>query len=347
MLMMLISFFFVFTIITLTHEFAHLYFSKKAGIRVLEFGIGFGPTLFSVTKNDTIYRVNALPILGYVKIAGIDGDDDQEKQTPETEKYYTKTPWQKFVAISAGAIANILLGALVYSLVFMFIGMPAGISSEISTVSPGSIAEKSGIRSGDVLLSLDNKTYKDPKDLISVIHKSKDKQITLKIKRNGQTLEIKAKPAYNPKLKVSLLGFTLRPVYQKINPLQAVYHGFKETFGLMAMISILLVKLLTGQVALGDLAGPIGIAQISGQYAQQGPAAFLGFLAFFSINVGLLNLFPIPALDGGRIVFVLIEAIFRRPVPIGIENKIHLYGMYALLTLMAIISINDILRLFR
>ncbi|MBU1026855.1 MAG: site-2 protease family protein, partial [Candidatus Margulisbacteria bacterium] len=155
MFLTIISFLFVFTIITLAHEFGHLYFSKKAGIRVHEFGLGFGPTLFSMKRNNTTYKINALPILGYVKIAGIDTEDPEEKTTPEAEKYYNKSTGAKFMSIVAGAMMNIILGFLVYTLIFTFMGVPSGISNEISAVSPGSEAANVGLKPGDKLISLD------------------------------------------------------------------------------------------------------------------------------------------------------------------------------------------------
>jgi len=346
MLLTVISFIFVFTIITVVHEFGHLYFSKKSGIRVHEFGIGFGPTLFSFKKNETTYKINLLPILGYVKIAGIDTEDPQEKETPDSEKYFTKNPWQKFKSISSGAIMNLIFGFLVFSFLFMFSGAPAGISNEVSTISPGSPAAKVGLLPGDRLIAIDGKNYDDPQEAVKYIHQNAGNELRVKIKRNGETFTLKATPEYNKRMKVGLLGFSLKVTTRPVNPLEAFWMGLKQTWGLCLLILMLLGRLLTGQLALGDIAGPVGIAQITGQYAHQGIVSFLYFIAFFSVNVGLLNLLPIPALDGGRLVFVLIEAIRRKPISIEQENKIHAVGMYVLLGLIAVLTINDFLRIF-
>jgi regulator of sigma E protease len=346
MLLTVISFIFVFTIITVVHEFGHLYFSKKSGIRVHEFGVGFGPTLFSFKRNETTYKINLLPILGYVKIAGIDTEDPQEKETPENEKYYNKNVGQKFKSISAGAIMNLIFGFLIFSLLFMFNGAPAGISNEVSTITPGSPAAKTGLLPGDRLISINGKTYENAEDAVRFIHKNAGQELILKIKRDGKFFSLKATPEYNKRMKVGLLGFSLKVTTKPVGPIEALWMGLKQTGGICLLILMLLGKLLIGQLALGDLAGPVGIAQITGQYAHQGIISFLYFIAFFSVNVGVLNLLPIPALDGGRLFFVILEFIRRKPISIERENKIHMIGMYVLLGLIAILTVNDILRIF-
>lgn len=346
MLLTIISFIFVFTIITLVHEGGHLFFAKRAGIRVHEFGIGFGPTLFSFKKNNTTYKVNLLPILGYVKIAGIDTEDPQEKETPENEKYYNKSIGQKFKSIFAGPMMNFLLGFIIFSFIFMISGIPIGISNEISAISPGSEAAKIGLRPGDRLISINGKKYDKPEDAVKLIHKSAGKELWLGLQRKNKTIQLKATPQYNKRLKIGLIGFSLKAAYEKANPLKAVWFGLKQTIGLALLILSLLGRLLVGKLSLGDLAGPVGIAQITGQFAQQGFLSLLSFLGFFSVNVAVLNLLPLPALDGGRLFFVLLEAIRRKPISIEKENKVHYVGLFMFLGLLAILTIKDVIRIF-
>lgn len=347
MLLTIISFLFVFTIITLVHEFGHLVFAKRAGISVPEFGIGFGPNILSFTKNNTTYKINLLPILGYVKIAGLDADDEQERSIPADQKYVNKKVSQKFLPIFAGAVMNLVLGFLVFSLVFMIAGIPAGISNEISAISPGSEAAKVGLQAGDKLIALNGRTFDNAEDYVKQIHQSAGQKVRLTIERDGKRKLIAAVPQLNKKLKIGLIGFSLRALYKKVNPLLAVWQGLKETGALIVLILTLVGNLFLGRLSLFDLAGPVGIAQITGQYAHHGFLSLLSFLAFFSINVGVLNLLPIPALDGGRLVFVLIEAVRGKPLPLEQENRYHYVGLYALLGLLAILTINDILRFFR
>lgn len=346
MFLTLVSFLFVFSVITIVHEFGHLYFSKKAGIRVHEFGVGFGPTLFSIKKNGTVYKINLLPILGYVKIAGIDTEDPLEKETPENEKYYNKKISQKFLSIVAGPIMNLILGFVVFSIVFMASGIPSGISNEISAISPGSEAAKVGLQAGDQLVSINNQTFDNAEAAIQLIHRSADKELTLGIDRSGKSLIIKATPQYNKRMKIGLIGFSLRPIYEKVGPIKALWYGLTQTFGLSLLILSILGRLIVGKLSIFDLAGPVGIASITGQYARHGFISLLSFLAFFSVNVAVLNLLPLPALDGGRLFFVILEAIRRKPISIEKENKVHYIGLFVFLGLLAILTVNDLIRIF-
>ena len=346
MLLTIISFLFVFTVITIVHEFGHLYFSKKAGIRVHEFGIGFGPTIFSKKINNTTYKISLLPILGYIKIAGMDTEAEEEAETPENEKYCNKTTGQKFISIVAGPLMNLLLGFLIFSFVFMFTGIPSGITNEVATISPGSEAAKIGLQAGDRIIKIDNQKITAPEAAIETIHQSANKELTIIVERGAENLVLKATPKLHERLKIGLIGFSLKPKHDRVGPFKAIYFGLKETAGLSLLIVTLLGKMVTGQIALGDLAGPVGIAQITGQYAHQGILSLLTFLAFFSINVAVLNLLPLPALDGGRLFFLIIEAIRRKPIDIELENKIHTVGLYLFLLLFAVLTINDFMRIF-
>lgn len=346
MLLTIISFLFVFTAITVVHEFGHLFFSKRAGIRVHEFGIGFGPTIFSIKKNHTTYKINALPILGYVKIAGIDTEDPEEKNTPESEKYYNKPLAQRFLSIFSGPLMNILLGFSVFSLIFMIAGIPVGISNEISAVSLGSEAANIGLRAGDKIIAIDGVVYENPEDAVQLIHKSAGKELNLTIERGRERLNTAATPELNERLKIGLIGFTLKAKYKRVDPFTAIYHGLMQTVNLTLLILSLFGRLLIGRLSFGDIAGPVGIAHITGQYAQRGFLSLLSFLAFFSVNVAVLNLLPLPALDGGRLFFVLLEAIRRKPISIEKENKVHYAGLFIFLGLLAILTIKDVIRIF-
>ena len=169
--------------------------------------------------------------------------------------------------------------------------------------------------------------------------------ISLKIKRGEEILTIKATPKYNPKLKAALLGFTPLPTYSKVDPLTAIYFGAQQTYAMILLMFTILWQLLTGAVSVKDLAGPVGIAQITGKYANSGMLSLLQFTAFLNVNIGVLNLLPLPALDGGHIIFALIELITRKKVKEETQKNIHMWGLYFLLAIMALVTINDILRI--
>lgn len=346
MLISIISFLFVFTVIALAHEIGHLIWAKKAGVRVYELALGFGPRLFSLTKDKTRYALNLIPILGYVKIAG-EGENEEDKTCPEEEKFYNKTPLQKFKALAAGPLANIATAFVILSLVFAIAGVPKEISNEIGAISRNSPAEAAGLKVGDKLFAINGKVFPKMEEAIKFIHESPNKTLILTIERDGQKLKIKATPKYNPKLKVALLGFSPKPIYKRVNPLLAVYYGFEQTISIVLLTLIILGQLIVGAVSVTDLAGPVGIAQITGKYAQAGFLSLVHFTAFISVNIGVLNLLPIPALDGGHIVFVLLESIRKKKINPKLENKINFWGLVVLLGLMALVTINDVFRLFR
>lgn len=345
MLISIIAFLIIFTFLALAHEAGHLIWAKRAGIRVFEFGIGFGPRLYAFDWHNTTYSINLFPILAFVRIAG-EGESEEDLACPANERFHSKTPLQKFKALAAGPGMNVFVAFVLLVLIISLSGVPSGVSSEIGMVTSGSPAQKAGLKVGDRLLGINGTSYKKMEDAIEFIHKSKDKQLTLLVERGGQKLQIKAIPKYNPRLKAALLGFAPKPVYRRVNPLAAVYYGAEQAASMILVTLVIVGRLITGGVSLSDLAGPVGIAQVTGKYAESGLVSLAYFAAFLNVNVGVLNLLPLPALDGGGIIFVLIEWIRRKPLDPKLINKINAWGLTALLVLMALVTLNDIARLF-
>lgn len=327
------------------HELGHLIMAKHAGIRVYELSFGLGPKIFSIKKQKTEYSIRAFPIGGFVRIAGLDVDKE-DASCPDQEKYTSKNPWQKFVAIAAGPIMNLILAVMLFFFVFMSQGMPVGFSNEVASVLPGSPAEAAGIKPGDVLEGINGKSFPKMEDAVDLIHKSSNKPLDLAIKRGGASLAVKVTPKYNEKMRVGLIGFSPKIIYRHFNIATALAESFWQTIKMAGLIVYYLGLLIIGKVAAGDIMGPVGIAQVSGTFAAQGIIAYAQFIAFFSINVAVLNLLPLPALDGGRLFFVVLEALRGKPVDIEKENKVHYVGLVLLLALAAIITVNDVLRLF-
>lgn len=337
------SFILVFIIVALAHELGHFVWAKRAGIGVLEFGIGFGPNIFKKEYKGTVYSVNLIPILAFVRLAGLDENED-EKGFPKAEQYGSKSPLQKLSSIAAGPLMNLVLGAVIYSLLAMTFGLPYT-SDVVLGVAEGSPAQISGLMAGDRIVLFNGKKVGDMNLMISEIHQSAGKEVSLSVLRNGKEFLIRAVPRYDEKMKAGLLGFSLQSSYKRYGALSGIFEGLKKTAQLSVMIIVIFGRLITGQIAVTGLAGPIGIAQFSGQAALQGLPAFLSLVAFISINLAVFNLLPIPALDGGRIAFILIEAVRRKPFPLEIENKIHQWGLVVLLGFFAFVSLNDILRI--
>jgi regulator of sigma E protease len=348
MLITLISFIVVFTVVTLAHELGHLYFSRRAGIRVLEFGIGFGPKLFSFVRDKTQYTLNLIPMLGYVRIAGLDDEIVKpEDRVPPAESFTHKSPGQRFMSIFGGPLCNMILAFIIFYFMFTVTGVPGDISNEIAAIAPASEASRIGMVPGDKIIAISGKKFDKMADAIKVIHTSGGKPIVITIERKGELLKMKATPKLNKKLNISLVGFSLKPIYVRANPFKALYDSFVQVGIMSAMILTTLGMLIVGKVSLLDLAGPVGIAQFTGQVAGEGIGPLLSFTAFLSINLGLLNLLPLPALDGGRLAFIVLEKIRGKAVSQEFESKVHQVGFILLLGLMAIVTCNDILRLFR
>jgi regulator of sigma E protease len=347
MLISILAFFFVFTTVALAHEFGHFVAAKRSGIRVYEFALGFGPKLLSFKRGETVYAINLVPILGYVKLAGMEGDEEEDPGCPEDRKYYNKPFKDKFLAVFSGPLMNLVLAFLILFSVFSLVGIPKDISPEIDKIKPGSVAEKIGLRPGDRLVAINGAKVSSMAKAIERIHKSPGRKLVLAIDRSGQALTMTATPQLDPRLKVGLLGFTPKPLYVRVNLFQALYFGAQQTLAMVALMFIILWQLLVGAVSVRELAGPVGIAQVTGQYAQSGPLALFHFLAFLSINIGVINLLPLPALDGGHIVFAVIELVRRKPLDRKLEARIHQWGLVVFLVLMALVTFNDVLRIFR
>lgn len=338
------SFVLVFIIVALAHELGHFIWAKRAGIKVLEFGIGFGPALFKKEFKDTVYSVNLIPILAFVRLAGID-ENEQEKGVPLKQQYASKSPAEKFKSIVAGPLMNLILGFIVYSILAMTSGLPYT-SSTIGGISDNSPAKEAGLMPGDQIVRFNGKKVLDINLTVGEIHKSAGKTVSLSVIRGKEEITIGAVPRYDEKLKVGLLGFSLQSSYKKYGPIEGVIEGAKKTIHVSYMIVVIFAQLLSGKIALSGLAGPIGIAQFSGQAAMQGMASFFSLVAFISINLGVFNLLPIPALDGGRLVFIMAEALRKKAINIELENQIHQWGLVVLLGFFVFVSFNDIWRIF-
>lgn len=345
MVVSILSFVFVFMVVVLIHEMGHFIFAKRAGIRVLELGVGFGPVIYSTVRGNTKYSLRLIPFLAFVRLAGIDDESEEDKNIPVSEKYESMSAFQKFSSIVAGPLANIVLAFFIFSVLSMVVGLPR-LSSEVFEVAKGSPAQLAGLKKGDIISGINGETFPDVAFVIEKIHGSSGKEVSLQVRRGDKVISIKAVPQYNKKIKAGLLGFALNRSYKKYGVLDGIWAGAEKTSALVITTIYVFGLLLVGKVSLFNLIGPIGLAQFSGQAASNGFSSLMFFIAFISVNLGVVNLLPLPALDGGRIVFIIIEAIRRKPLDIHLENKIHGWGLSLLLVLMVFVSINDIARIF-
>jgi regulator of sigma E protease len=319
------------------HEFGHFAVAKLVGIKVNEFSIGMGPKIFQKEKGETKYSIRALPIGGYVSMEG----EDENSNDPRS---FNKVPaLSRIAVVAAGAIMNFVLAVIVFSIVSFNIVMPTTTISEIQKNSP---AEKVGIKSGDTILTINDKETKNWDSLTNEISKSgSKKEIKVTVLRGEEKKDYLVKPEINEENK-AIIGIIPE---SKRTFVSSIKGGFQKT-GLVLKVMFDFVKMVfRGKVSTKDLSGPVGVIYTIGEAAKYGVVNLLYLMGFISVNLGFFNLLPLPALDGSRIVFLLIEIIRGKPINPEKEGFIHLVGFVLLIALMLMVTYSDIIRfnLFR
>ena len=340
--MTFIYFILILGITVLIHELGHFIFAKKAGIHCYEFSIGMGPIIKKwKRKNDeTDYCLRLFPIGGYVAMAGEQIDDDDK--VPAKKRLYNKTWGQRFMVIVAGVMMNFILAITI----FFILGLTNGTQSKHAYI--GMLDEKmpafdSGLQVGDKIKELNGSSVDaDMLQLKILVREGKEIKLTVEHK-NGKDEVIKLKPVKTKEGYKFGFGLELK---RETGLLSSIKYAFNKTVSLLNQMIHIIFYLVTGQLAFNNLSGPIGIYEAVGVTAKAGFASLVYLLGYISLNVGFMNLLPIPAFDGGRLLFLIIEKFKGSPVSAKVENTIHAIGMIFLLGLMVIITFNDILRIF-
>jgi len=324
------------------HELGHMLMAKRAGIGVYEFSVGMGPKIYAKQYGETLYSLRLLPLGGFVKLAGL--DDDKENPAPPDKSFNEKSVGARFLTIAAGSVMNIILGFVIFVLMFSIIGVPK-VNNVISEVLPNSPAQAQQLQPGDTIVSINGLSIDDPqKDIIGQIHQSADKKITITYRRNDVTNQISIIPKpYEKNPKVGLIGILLDSTTQRYNPITSIGLGMKETYTRVKLVFLSLSMLVNGQAGLKDMAGPIGIIQLASFQLSRSFLNFLDMMALISISLGVINLFPFPVLDGGHLLLLLIESIRRKRISQKWETAVNNIGAAVLISLMVIIIINDII----
>lgn len=331
----LISSLVVFLLVVMLHEFGHFTVAKLSGIKVNEFSIGMGPKLLQKQKGETSYSLRALPIGGYVAMEG-------EEESSHDPRSFNNAPILKRMAVVlAGAFMNFILAFLAFTVIFSIVGYG---SNEIDMVIKDSPAEIAGLKAGDKIIEIDKIKTKDIYEINSLISDKKDEEINLKINRNGENLDINLKAKYSEENKMYLIGITSK---LKHSFFKSIELGAKRTGEMSLMILKSLKMIFDGSFKMEYLSGPVGVVQMIGSESSKGFLNFLQILALISVNLGVFNLLPIPALDGGKFLFLLIEALRGKPINEKFEQGLSLIGISLLFSLMIYVTIfNDIGRLF-
>jgi regulator of sigma E protease len=422
-------------IMVLLHECGHFIAAKLCSVRVNVFSVGFGPRLWGVKRGDTDYRVSALPLGGYVKMAG---DNPAEERTGEPHEFLSRPRWQRLIIAIAGPAANIFLTFLIFVGMFVFAGMPSarymsepavvaavpqtmnpsavkpadriaevnGVATKtwkdvfsmvgkakpgtvlsisvlrdgattqltipvpnaqvsadsivgypelrpvMGDIQPGSPAERAGFKSGDLVISMNGKPIVTWPELPEAIHKSDGRTIHFVVRRNGKDLPVDVTPKHTMNQDGQMTwmigaGPKTEDVYQREGLFTALADAGSQTVFFTRLIGDVVVELVRGTLSVRDLAGPIGIVQLSGEAAKRGAVTLFQWMAYISLNLGLLNLLPIPILDGGHVLLLAIEGTLRRDLSVAAKERFVQVGLVFLLGIFAFVMYSDILRLFQ
>lgn len=357
MLLTIVSTVIVLGILIFVHELGHFILSKKMGVKVLKFSLGFGPKLIGKKIGETEYQIAVFPLGGFVKPLGED-PNEEIKEEDRHRSFWAQPVWKRALIIGAGPFFNFFLAALFFSCVNMINGIPSipTIPPKVEETTPNFPAEQAGIKKGDHILSIDGTDISKWDDLSRIIRNSKGKDLLLKVKRDGEILEIKVTPKsstqknlFGEEVPVFIIGIAPPPIQverKKVGPFLAFGYGFIQTWEGIQLIVIGIVKLIQGAIPADQIGSPIMIAKMAGEQARRGILDLAIFTAVISLNLGVLNLFPIPILDGGHFLFLGVEAILRRPLSIKKMEIAQQVGLIFIILLMLFAIYNDLIRYF-
>ena len=333
-----------FGVIILSHELGHFTVARIFKVRINEFSIGMGPALFKKKGKETQYSLRLLPIGGYVKMEGEDEDSEDERA------FCNKKVWQRFLIVLAGAVINILLGVVL--LAILIAGQNLVGTTTVHSFHKDSLLQKSELKPGDQIVKIDDHRVFSDMDITFLLARDDDSVIDLVVRRDGKKKALKnvAFTTTQTEDGKTQLVYDMIILGEEKNVLNVTANAFKETASVARLVWLSLLDLVTGKYSFREISGPIGtvgyIAQAAEESTSSANYAFLiNIMAFITINIGVFNLLPLPALDGGRLFFMVIEMVARRPVPAKYENLVHAVGLILLLIFMAVVSFSDIYKL--
>lgn len=350
------SFLAIFTIVVFIHEFGHYFIAKMCKVKIEVFSIGFGKKLFGFKDSSgTSWQMSLIPFGGYVKMFGeINPGNAKEKTDNLTEEekkvaFHLKSPMQKSAIVAAGPIANLLLAVILMTFMFLHHGK-AYVKPYIESVSEGSAAEEAGINPGDVITQINRHKISSFADIQRIISLNTGSPITIEYLRNGETRttetipkKIVRKDALDNEIKVPVLGISSGEVtHKELNIFEAFAESLKETYHISSQTLQSLGQIITGKRDSKEISGPIGIARYSGQSVRKGINTVIWFIIILSVNLGLVNFFPIPMLDGGHLLFYLTEAITRKPLPEKFQRYSFKTGIIIISLLATFAVMNDL-----
>ena len=330
---------FVFGVLVTVHEFGHFITAKMTGMRVDEFALGFGPKIYQQKDGETLYSLRAIPLGGYNKIAGMDPDDPVEPNA-----FNSKPIPARMLVILAGALMNFILPIILFSGIFMVEGRMQLVNEPVlGTVVDEMAAARAGLKAGDRIVTIDGKNVETWTDVVLNLRKAGTEEVTLTAERNGVLQTYKMTPMFDKDAGRPLIGVSPKFSKESLGFFGSIKEGFIYTKDIgLSMVSGL-YRIVSGN-APADVAGPIGVAQMAGQVAEKGLLPLMNFVAFLSINLGVINLLPLPALDGGHFVLLLLEALRGKPLGGKAMTNIQMVGVALILALTVFSTFKDITR---
>ncbi len=346
-----ISFLFVLGVLVFIHEFGHFIVARLCGVGVKVFSFGFGPRLFGKKRDMTDYRVSAVPLGGYVRMVGEEvGSEVEESEIPLSFSH--KSVWKRIAIVAAGPVFNFLLAVVIFFIIYTLSGMQV-LRPTVGKVTPDSPAEAAGIRKGDEIIAVDDTRVESWTHMARLISESKGSELSISINRDNRLTGISVKPhvitdqnLFGEEIRRHVIG--IEPGYDyktiPVGIFGAAVESLKQTWFYTELTVLTVYKLVTGGISTKNLGGPIMIAQVSGKAARQGVSNLFGWIAVLSINLGFLNLLPIPILDGGHLLFFILEGIRGKPISERVREIALQTGFMLLMLLMVLVFYNDLTR---
>ncbi len=347
-----LTFIAVLGVLVLVHEFGHYIVARMCGVQVETFSLGFGPKIASKKVGPTEYCLSIVPLGGYVRMLG----DDPNEEIPEDERersFLTQPVRNKIAIVFAGPLFNLLMALLIFSVTFM-IGLPV-LTSVVGEVQEDSAAEQGGIQTGDRIVAIEDHEIAEWEEIRETLQTNGGRELLFSVDRAGEQLRLKITPrkkeandVFGDSHPLWLIGILPNGdhITKRYNPITAIYLGAERTVDMTVLNVVGIVKMIQGKISSDNIGGPIMIAKIASQQASEGFLNIVLFVAVLSINLGIINLFPIPILDGGHLVFFMIEGIIGRPLSIKKREIAQQLGLFLILSLMVFAFYNDIMRFF-
>ena len=332
----------VFGVLIFIHELGHFLMAKANGIKVNEFALGMGPTLLKKQGKETVYAIRAFPIGGFVSMEG------EDSESPDERAFNHKPVWRRILVTIAGVVMNLLLGLVLLSIINACFSGDALASTTVAVIEEGAMPGQTGLQVGDKITSINGTAVFVDYDIQFNLLRDNDGVVDIGVERDGQKMVLNGvtfdtEVGENGVRQIAGFGFKVQPIEK--NVWTVVEHSALQTLSVARLVWLTLVDIVTGNVGMEQLSGPVGTATVISEAAHMGVESFLMLVAFITINLGVFNLLPIPGLDGGRLLFLIIEGIRRKPIPIKYEGIVNLVGLALMMLLLVAVTFNDIVRI--